>query len=1140
MEMIKNSPLLDRIYDKARALCEENRCRGLTRDYIVIAAVMVLNEDETDALGDEEHRNTRRLLDREPLDERGLNLLLEKWKGISIPLSEAMMLTTQMGKAVRTAQEMKRTRLTADLLLEEILREGTPAIRSLKGKTGGEQPSRIGDLMKVRADDPEEDTIPAGKDREEPREEKAPEEPASMADFIRRTKDLQNRLQKTVFGQQYAVNTFASGYFQSELEAAIEKERRRPRATFLFAGPPGVGKTFLSEEAARILDLPFRRFDMSEYTGPNATDELSGSDANYRGSAEGQLTGFVSKHPRCVLLFDEIEKASLEVIHLFLQVLDAGRLRDNRTDREVEFRDTILIFTTNAGKQLYEEASGENLSAMSRDVILNALSQDKNPKNNEPFFPAAICSRFASGNVVMFNRLDAFSLRGIVQRELDRHTRDLKERMGISVTMDDTIASALLYAEGAAADARTVKSRAGSFFSGELYELFRLISREGSEKAAESVKSVHFALRGEKDSAEISRLFIPAEKIHVLLYSAAAPVLDDPDVRLPVMHTVRTAEEADRVLSEENIQLVLCDLLTEEKAGNAAAFLNREDRPSAGREFLLHMLSRYPGIPVVLTETAARGFSDEEKISYLARGVQDFLRLDPDGLKERIRSLTDRVFQQNGMIRLARANQLLRFETAQRLNPAGDGAEILLFDLKLEKSVRADDQGTVLSMLSTPDVKFEDIIGAEDAKKELAFFIGYMKNPKRYRKQGVSSPKGVLLYGPPGTGKTMLAKAFAAESGATFIAAEGNQFAGAFVGDGSRMMKRIFATARRYAPSVVFIDEIDTIGRARTGRNTDMAQDSEQTLTALFTQLDGFTTDEDKPVFVLGATNYTVEQGTAMSLDAALLRRFDRRILIDLPTLENRRLFLEKETGKKALFHVTENGLQSLADRSTGMSLAQLASILDLAVRTAVQNQAGSVDDKGLDEAFETFTGGEAKRWSEEITLRTARHEAGHTLISWLAGEKPSYVTIVSRGHFGGYMQYADQEDRFGFTKRELLDRIRIALGGRASEIVYYGETEGISTGASSDLKKATDLAVQMLCAYGMDDEFGPAVADPAGPAVALKVRDEANDILKTELARAVKEITEHRAGLDRLVEGLLQKNSLRESEIDGILTAGA
>jgi len=269
-----------------------------------------------------------------------------------------------------------------------------------------------------------------------------------------------------------------------------------------------------------------------------------------------------------------------------------------------------------------------------------------------------------------------------------------------------------------------------------------------------------------------------------------------------------------------------------------------------------------------------------------------------------------------------------------------------------------------------------------------------------------------------------------------------------------------------------------------------------------------------------------------------MMRRFDRRLLIDLPTPENRESYLRMQFGKKAMFHVSEKELKSLAERSTGMSLAQLASIIDLAMRTALQSEKEEVTDADIEEAFETFNGGEKKKWSEEITLCTARHEAGHAVVSWLTGEKPTYITIVSRGNYGGYMQHGgDTEERMGYTRKELLGRIATSLGGRAAELVYYGAEQGMSTGASGDLRTATSIAKKMICELGMDDECGMAVIDPDSPFQSDRINQRVNAILKEQLDEAIRLISGNRGKVDALVAKLLEKNHLNKAEIEQVLS---
>lgn len=313
----------------------------------------------------------------------------------------------------------------------------------------------------------------------------------------------------------------------------------------------------------------------------------------------------------------------------------------------------------------------------------------------------------------------------------------------------------------------------------------------------------------------------------------------------------------------------------------------------------------------------------------------------------------------------------------------------------------------------------------------------------------------------------------------------------------------------------------------------------EETLTAFLTEMDGFTTDPSRPVFVLAATNFEVEPGKAKSLDPALMRRFDRRVYIDLPAKADRLKFLESKVKSNPALDISENQMENICVRSTGMSLAQLDSVIDFALRTAVRNGSTVVNDSILEEAFETFNNGEEKKWDASQLERVARHEAGHALLCALGGEIPSYLTIVARGDHGGYMQHGDTEEKAIFTKDELLARIRTSLGGRAAEIVCYGERDGVSTGASGDFLSATHTARQIVCTYGMDDDFGLAVipADVAvsGP-MSPEVRTAVNRILRQQMDEAVRLLSENKDKLELLVKALLEKNSLGGKEIEKLL----
>lgn len=956
-----------------------------------------------------------------------------------------------------------------------------------------------------------------------------------LSQSVQEAQKIQKFLLQNVFGQDQAVNTFISGYFQAKLNSQIRKNNKKPQATFLFAGPPGVGKTFLAEMVAEALNLPYQRFDMSEYADKEANLEFCGSDKVYKNAKEGNVTGFVNENPQCVLLFDEIEKAHINVIHLFLQMLDAGRLRDNFTDDEVSFADAIIIFTTNVGKNLYDDPSIINLSAVPRKTVLKALSTDINPMTNAPMFPAAICSRFASGNVVMFNHLNADNLLTIVNKELNHNTVGFEESTGIKLNINPHIPSAIMLAEGGKADARTVKGRTNSFFHDELYELFRLISSTDKKNGVEKLKSIDINISLDGCDDNVSKLFNYSKKPEILIFA-------EPNVSKKCKSKLKDVtpfvtddeEKAKNYLFNHDISIILCDIRCKERK-NGNKLLNAEDIRSAGVSFLNYAVEKYD-IPLFLLQQTEKDLTQEEYLSFAKIGVQGIIAIKTESEKSFEEQVLDKcmvAYRQSNMLELAKANKVLTYKSSQTLNRSRTAASINLFDFELMLSTDTEDSKSILDNASKPNVRFDDVIGAEDAKGELKYFVEYLKDPKKFMRKGLKAPKGVLLYGPPGTGKTLLAKAMASESDVTFLTAEGNQFLKKFVGEGADAVHAMFTSARKYAPAILFVDEIDAIAKNRSNPSTN--DTNSDVLTAFLTEMDGFNTDKSKPVFVLAATNYDVEQGSARSLDPALLRRFDRRIYVDLPNKEERKQFIRMRVEKSSNISLSEEQIDNIAMRSTGMSLAELDSIFELAMRSSIRTNKDCVSDEAFEEAFETFNGGEVKKWSVNSLLRTARHEAGHALICWMSGEKPSYLTIVARGNHGGYMQHANNEDKGVYTKAELLSRIRTSLGGRACELVYYGKDDGISTGPSGDLHSATRIAEQMICNYGMDETVGMSYIDSYSGPLPQSIRDRVNEVLCDELKNALNIIENNKKAIDKLVDALMEKNHLKENEIDDI-----
>ncbi|HZQ60704.1 MAG TPA: AAA family ATPase [Casimicrobiaceae bacterium] len=471
------------------------------------------------------------------------------------------------------------------------------------------------------------------------------------------------------------------------------------------------------------------------------------------------------------------------------------------------------------------------------------------------------------------------------------------------------------------------------------------------------------------------------------------------------------------------------------------------------------------------------------------------------------------------------AQQLLRAFSPELLVPI---ALLLLIGFQLRTM---QGSGGRFAPVSKPTLRFDDVIGVREAKRELSDLAGALRDRSAYDKLGAKPPRGVLLSGPPGTGKTLLAKALAGETGASFIAIDGSAFTDKFVGMGVHRVRSLFRTARKHAPCVVFIDEIDGVGRRSAGDEA-VSQENNRIINALLTELDGFSNNDS--VVVLAATNHPE------NVDAALLRegRFDRKCNLSLPPLKDRTALFALYGKDVTIAEDVE--FDVIARRTSGMAPAAIATVVNTAARIAARHDAAAVTHAHFLEAISLQQLGSP---SPEVKMgdaereRTAYHEAGHAIVGRIVGAgMVEKVTILPHSNALGVTVLTPEEDRYLHTERELEARIEMMLGGRAAELVVYGVA---STGASNDLERASEIAYRMVAEYGFGSQNGPfSIAGIASkvPSVAGEAVAEARELLKQLEARVITRLHAHRPVLEALTAALLENETVEGEELDALL----
>ncbi|MGI2174568.1 AAA family ATPase [Shewanella ulleungensis] len=922
-------------------------------------------------------------------------------------------------------------------------------------------------------------------------------------------KQLSIELNNKVIGQQKAIDSLTKGYLTSNIS-----QNTGPRLIFTFAGPSGVGKTYLSTIFCDLLNeyegsgYTFTVLNMEQYSHKNDAMKLFGSGVQYSDANLGLITSAVRAQPRQVILFDEIEKAHSNVTQSLLSILDTGLAQDQTSQEFVNFDQCIIIFTTNLGQDVLANNKQQN-----QLNIFDVLRYSQSPSNGTKL-SVEFVNRLSKGYSVLFTPLQINHFTYLAEKELSKVN---EHQDMLDFHWPSNFGSFLLQSLAPDITARQLTT--------SLAKLKAEILVKSSDLIPDDLVSISCNVSVNESVAGIDAtqvlIFDNDEqfqsKIEFLDHSLSTKLVDN-------------AENIKQMMQQYRPDAFLIDMDSVSKAQLSIDEITEK----------VHGIN--PKLPIFSFRLVNKDVVEQKKQS-LNHHIRQHFELEIETIETTFSDMLMRInyflTTEKTLRRMMSRNERVEYQC--RVELKDNTLDVSFSNLSYSQVIHSKDlQETSFFNHSLPSDSLDDVIGLDRAKKRLKEVISWLKTPDKLLNFGVKVPTGFLFAGPPGTGKTLLAKAVAGECELPFFSVTASELSSPNNGGTTENIKKLFTTARKYSPSIVFIDEIDAIAGQRTNNTDGSSRDRNLTVNALLTEMDGFSSS-DTPIFVMAATNFP------QLLDKAITRpgRFDETIYCDLPNKSARFTFFKRFADKHNL-NWQETELQQLVSSAQGMSSAQIEQVL----RESVYQAVGENEQLSAEHIIKTMirvaygSPSEHILLSDEAKLSTAYHEAAHLLAYKLLFPKQpvDFITIEPRNFALGFVATREAEKYESLSKRRVMNKLQVLLAGRVGEKICTGDSDEVSTGASSDIEKATELAMHAIYEGGIEPSIGPIN-------VAILTKFEESDLL-SNAQQAVKKwldlaevevetlLNDNYDLLALIATKLLDKESLLGHEIEQIFTS--